>query len=466
MLFNSFPFVAFFALVLLGTFLLRHRGRNALLLLASYVFYASWSWKLLGLLWLSTLVDYVAGRAIGASDDGRIRRAWLTASVVINLGVLCFFKYYNFFIDSLDALLMPLGTDVAALRLDLVLPLGLSFYTLQSLGYTIDVYRRHFEPVRNLLDFSLFVGFFPQLVAGPIERAPNLMPQMQSERRIDSVALREGAVLAGWGYFKKTVLADNLARIVDPVFAPDASPSGLEVVVAALGFTLLAYADFSGYTDIARGTARMLGFRLVRNFDTPYLSRDMAEFWRRWHVSLSTWLRDYLFLSIGGARVGRARLTLNLWFTLFIAGLWHGSDGSFVLFGIFHGTLVAGTFWYRRWRPMRPRSARWPGVVGTFLLFALSMIAFRADDASHTFALLGAILQGVRWEPSQWGPILLVTFCAVPLLVADLLQRHAGHDLYVLTWPLPARILTYVAVFYGIVLFGRAEGYEFLYFQF
>ena len=466
MLFHSFLFVAFFACVWLLTLSLPHRWRNLFLLVASYVFYAAWSWKFLILLWGSTLLAYVAGRAIGASQSARVRRAWLALSVVGHLGVLCCFKYYDFFIDALDALLLPLGTSVAGLHLHLIFPLGLSFYTLQALGYTIDVYRGHFRPVNELVDFWLFIGFFPQILAGPIARAPQLVPQVRARRSLDADGLRVGAYLCLWGYFKKVVLADNLARIVDPVFASGASPDGLEVVVATLGFTFLAYADFSGYTDIARGTARMLGFELLRNFDTPYLSRDMGEFWRRWHMSLSFWLRDYLFLSLGGGRVGPARLTFNLWLTLFVAGLWHGSTGSFALFGIFHGTLVAATYWYRRVRPLRAGSLRWPAVLGTFLLFALSMVAFRADDGSHALSLYGAILAGVHWDPAQWGPLALVSICALPLFVTDLLQRRAGHDLYVLGWSLPARIATYVAIFYAIVIFGRAEGYEFLYFQF
>jgi D-alanyl-lipoteichoic acid acyltransferase DltB (MBOAT superfamily) len=466
MLFNSFAFVAFFACVLALTLALPPRRRNVLLLLASQVFYATWSWKLLGLLWLSTAIDYVAALAIARATSQPARRSWLGASVVSNLGILCFFKYWDFFIDALDPLLGHAGLSVAGLHLDLILPLGISFYTLQTLGYTIDVYRGHFQPVRSLPDFALYVGFFPQLVAGPIERAPRLMPQIRAERPIDARALHEGAVLLGWGYFKKTVIADNLARIVDPVFARGAQPDGLEVLVAGLGFTILAYADFSGYTDIARGTARMLGFDLVRNFDTPYLSRDLGEFWRRWHISLSTWLRDYLFLSLGGGRVGAVRLTFNLWLTLFIAGLWHGSDGSFVLFGIFHGTGVAATYWYRRWRPLRPGRTSWLGVLGTFLLFAFSMIAFRAEDGAHTIALYGAVWSGLSWTTELWKPLLLVLGCTLPLLVTDLLQRRAGHDLYVLGWPWPARVAAYVAVFYSIVLFGRAEGYEFLYFQF
>ncbi len=466
MLFHSFLFVAFFACVWLLTLSLPQRWRNAWLLAASFVFYAAWSWKFLLLLWASTLLAYAAGRGIGASQSVRARRAWLALNVVGSLGILCTFKYYDFFIDALDALLLPLGTSVTGLHLHLIFPLGLSFYTLQTLGYTIDVYRGHFRAERDLLAFSLFVAFFPQILAGPIARAPQLLPQVHARRRIDVAGLRVGAYLCLWGYFKKVVLADNLARIVDPVYASGAHPGGCEVAIATLGFTLLAYADFSGYTDIARGTARMLGFDLLRNFDTPFLSRDMGELWRRWHMSLSFWLRDYLFLSLGGGRVGPARLTFNLWLTLFVAGLWHGSTGSFVLFGIYHGTLVAATYWYRRVRPLRVGGLRWPAVLATFLLFAFSMVAFRADDGAHALRLYGTLLAGAHWDPTQWGPLALVAICALPLFVTDLLQRRAGHDLYVLGWPLPARIAAYVAIFYGILLFGRAEGYEFLYFQF
>ncbi len=466
MLFHSFLFVAFFACVWLLSVLLPQRWRNLCLLAASFAFYAAWSWKFLLLLWASTLLAYLAGRGIGASQNPRVRRAWLTFNVAGSLGILCTFKYYDFFIDALDALLAPLGTSAAGLRLNLIFPLGLSFYTLQSLGYTIDVYRGHFRAERNLLDFSLFVAFFPQILAGPIGRAPQLLPQVHAQRRIDGEGLRVGAYLCLWGYFKKVVLADNLARIVDPVFAAGAQPDGVEIVVATLGFTILAYADFSGYTDIARGTARMLGFDLLHNFDTPYLSRDMGELWRRWHMSLSFWLRDYLFLSLGGGRVGAARLTFNLWLTLFAAGLWHGSTGSFVLFGLYHGSLVAATYWYRRLRPVRAGGLRWPAVLATFLAFAFSMVAFRADDGAHALRLYGAIFSGVHWDPAQWGPLALVVICALPLFVTDLLQRRAGNDLYVLGWPLAGRIAAYVALFYAITLFGRAEGYEFIYFQF
>lgn len=466
MLFTSFVFVAFFACVLLLTSSLPQRWRNGFLLVASVAFYATWSWKMLGLLWISIAIDYIAGIGIGRTEDLRVRRIWLGASVVGNLAILGFFKYWNFFIDAFDALVAPFGATAGSLHLDMILPLGISFYTLQSLGYTIDVYRRHCEPVRSPVDFSLYVGFFPQLIAGPIERAPRLIPQIQSERRIDFQALCEGAVLMGWGFFKKVVIADNLSRIVDPVFERGAPTPGVEVAIATIGFTLLAYADFSGYTDIARGTARMLGFDLIKNFDTPYLSRDMGEFWRRWHVSLSTWLRDYLFLSLGGGRVGPVRLTFNLWLTLFVAGLWHGADGSFVLFGLFHGTLVAGTYWYRRWRPVPVDTSGWFAMLCTFLVFAFTMVAFRAEDGAHTVALYQALFRGWHWEPRFWGSLGLVLVCLIPLLVTDLLHRRAGHDLYVLEWPLAGRVAAYLFVFYSIVIFGRAEGYEFLYFQF
>jgi len=406
MLFHSFLFIAFFGCVWLVTVSLPHRWRNPFLLVASQVFYAAWSWKFLALLWASTLLDYVAGRAIGSSQSAGVRRAWLAVSVVGHLGALCFFKYYDFFVDALDALLLPLGTSVAGLHLHLVLPLGLSFYTLQTLGYTIDVYRGHFRPVHDLVDFSLFVGFFPQILAGPIARAPQFVPQVRSRRRIDGIALREGAYLCLWGYFKKVVLADNLARIVDPVYARGASPDGLEVVIATLGFTVLAYADFSGYTDIARGTARMLGFQLLRNFDTPYLSRDMGELWRRWHMSLSFWLRDYLFLSLGGSRVGPARLTFNLWTTLFVAGLWHGSTGSFVLFGIFHGTMVAalrpaalGKALPEGWRLANLALPGSGPVVGEFLLRRI-LAAGSGEPPPRLVVLHFSTLSLTEWRPN------------------------------------------------------------------
>src|SRR5262245_45628197 len=248
MLFHSFLFVAFFACVWLVTVLLPQRGRNLWLLAASFAFYAAWSWTFLALLWASTLLPYVSGRGIAASQSPRVRRAWLTFNLVGSLGILCTFKYYDFFIDALDALLVPLGTSAVSLHLNLIFPLGLSFYTLQSLGYTIDVYRGHFRAERNLVDFALFVAFFPQILAGPIGRAPQLLPQVHAQRRIDGAGLRVGAYLCLWGFFKKVVIADNLARIVDPVFDASALPGGGEIVVATLGFTILAYADFSGYT--------------------------------------------------------------------------------------------------------------------------------------------------------------------------------------------------------------------------
>jgi D-alanyl-lipoteichoic acid acyltransferase DltB (MBOAT superfamily) len=369
-------------------------------------------------------------------------------------------------VDGLDRLLGFFGGSAAALHLELVLPLGLSFYTFQKMSYCIDVYRRQMQPVTSLVEFALFACFFPQLVSGPIERAPHLVPQIQRARRLTRAHVDEGLVLLVWGLFKKVALADNLARVVDPVYTPGAQPAGLDVVLATVAFTFLAYADFSGYTDIARGTARLLGFELVRNFDVPFGARDMGEFWRRWHISLGTWLRDYLYIPLGGNRRGGARLSFNLWLTLFLAGLWHGSSATFVAFGAYHGSLVVLSRWYRRWRPLRPGRSHWPAMLVTFGLFTAGMVFFRAQSYAQCEALIAAVLAGVSWQPEAWSALLLMAVCAAPLVVADVFQWRAGSDLYVLSWPLAARAATYLGIFYAIVLFGRSDGYSFLYFQF
>ncbi len=465
MLFTSLLFVAFFAVVFGIHALLPHRARNLLLLLASYLFYATWNPRFLALIWLSTAVDYVAGRIIGASDRASTRRSALLVSVVVNLSILAFFKYYNFFIDSLDLMLVPFGATAASLHLDLVLPLGISFYTFQTMSYTIDVYRGRMRPVRDLPDFALFVCFFPQLVAGPIERAPHLMPQIQSPRRITARHLHEGLALAGWGVFKKVVIADNLSRIVDPVYALDADPTGLQVVVATYAFLFQVYTDFSSYSDIARGTARMLGFDLMLNFDTPYFARDMGEFWRRWHISLSTWLRDYLYIPLGGNRGGEIRIAFNLFMTLLLAGLWHGSNGTFLVFGAYHGILVVIARLYRQRWPVRGGPI-WPGALLSMHLFAVGLVFFRGQTVAQCLSLFGAVFTDFQWDPAGLQPMVVVLLAMLPILVFDLSHRRFGSDTFVLSWPAPLRAAAYFAVFYAIVLLGRSDGLEFVYFQF
>jgi alginate O-acetyltransferase complex protein AlgI len=465
-LFNSFLFVLFFAAVFLLHWVLPHRARNLLLLVASYVFYATWDWRFLGLIWLSTLLDYALALAIAGSTSARTRRLCVTASVVANLSLLGFFKYYGFFVESLDVLLAPLGVSAAGLHLDLVLPLGISFYTFQTMGYTIDVYRGHVEPVRRLDTFALYVCFFPQLVAGPIERAAHLVPQIRNPRRITFAHLQEGLFLAVWGFFKKVVVADNLARVVDPVFARESGVGGMDVVVATLAFTFQLYADFSAYTDIARGTARMLGFDLMRNFRMPYFARDIGDLWRRWHVSFTAWMRDYVFVSLGGSRGGGARVAFNLFLTLFLAGIWHGSDGTMFLFGAWSGLCVVAARWYRQRRPPSESRSWVPGALVSTLLFAIGLVPFRAQTSSQCLAFLTAIVTDLHWHSEALEPLLLVILLASPLLVFDWLQQRAKTDLFALHWPAAARAAVYLVVFYSIALYGRSDAVEFVYFQF
>jgi alginate O-acetyltransferase complex protein AlgI len=464
LLFNSFLFAAFFAVVFALHRFLPHRGRNLLLLAASYVFYASWDWRFVPLLAGSTALSFAAGLFVASTDDARRRRLGVLVCAVGNLGVLAFFKYWGFFLEGLDALLGALGTSAAALHLDLILPLGLAFYTLQGVGYVVDVYRREMEPVRDPLDFALFISFFPQLVAGPIERAPRLIPQIQQERRITRDDLHEGAALAGWGLLKKVVIADHLALVVDPIYAPDASPAGLAVLVGTWAFTFQLYADFSAYTDMARGTARMLGFQLMRNFDVPYFSNDMREFWRRWHISLSSWLRDYLYIPLGGSRRGEGRTALNLFLTLLISGLWHGSNGTFAWFGALNGLwVIAVRFAQRRGMALGPR---WLGALIAVQLWAATLVFFRAETVEQAFGLFRSLSLGFWWEAALLGDVLVLAACAAALLGFDALHWRQRTDLFVLGWPGWARVSAYAGALAMIALFGRGDAVDFVYFQF
>ena len=466
MLFNSLVFLVFFAAVFLLHWVLPHRARNLLLLVSSYVFYAAWNWKFLALMWFSTGLDFYVARAIAARDAPGPRRALLLLSVVVNLSLLGFFKYWGFFIDSLDLLLANVGQSAAALHLDLILPLGISFYTFQTMAYTIDVYRGDTEPVRSLPDFALFICFFPQLVAGPIERASRLVPQIQNERRITRNDLHEGMALALWGMFKKVFVADNLARIVDPVYAPGAHPTGLEAILGTLAFTFQVYADFSAYTDIARGTARMLGFHLMRNFDVPFFARDHVEWWRRWHISLSTWLRDYLYIPLGGSRRGEPRIALNLFITMFLSGLWHGSDATFLAFGSYCGVVLILSRLYRKRFPALPHQARWPGAIVSVLLFAVSLVFFRGRTMAQCMELFGAMLTDLHWQPEALGTLVLLLCYAGPLLCFDFLHWRHRSDTFVLGWPAWARVCAYAALINVILVWGRSTSLDFVYFQF
>ena len=470
MSFVSVAFLVFFALVWTGCRCFAHRNQNRLLLVASYVFYGWWDARFLGLLLFSSLVDYACGRGLGASDDPRRRRALVTLSVCVNLGALATFKYLGFFVESARALLTSVGVPFDAPSLTIVLPIGISFYTFQSLSYTIDVYRGRLAPVGRLDDFLLYVSFFPQLVAGPIERGERLLPQIQAPREIRGGDVSSGAMLVLFGFAKKMVVADNLAPFVESIYRQDA-PSGAALWLATYAFALQIYADFSGYTDIARGTARMLGFDLCRNFRTPYFATNPSDFWLRWHISLSSWLRDYLYIPRGGNRVGRT--SRNLALTMLLGGLWHGAAWNFVAWGAWHGALLAVFHRFQDRRSGRAVSGTvrsgarfWLKAFGFFQLTCVGWLLFRIDDLGLLATWLPALAWPTGWMALAPAAVLLVLAVGLPLFWIDLLRYRRDDPEPWLAWPVPGRAAFVVVCFYLVVLFGTPHAPQFIYFQF
>lgn len=407
MLFNSLDFLIFLPLVFLlywGPLARNLRLQNLFLIGASYVFYGWWDWRFLSLIVLSTGVDFLAGQQIGkAPADGRRRKSWLLLSIGVNLGVLGFFKYFNFFVDSFAAAFTLFGRSLDSPTLQLILPVGISFYTFQTLSYTIDVYRGKLEPTRDPVAFAAFVAFFPQLVAGPIERAARLLPQMQQSRHFDAGMAISGLRLMLWGFFKKIVIADGLAPLVNQVFATAPEQGSGVLLLGAVLFSFQIYGDFSGYTDIARGVARLLGFELMLNFNFPYFSRSIAEFWRRWHISLSSWFKDYLYIPLGGSREGRLKGIRNVFIIFAVSGLWHGANWTFVAWGLYHALLFVPSFLLGTNRQHRHAlvAGRWglppPGtllrIALTFLLVSLGWILFRSESLPLALDYLQGIFQ-------------------------------------------------------------------------
>ena len=402
MLFHSLSYLVFFPLVVAGYFVFPARWRWAFLLAASYYFYASWKPAYLLLIVASTLVDYVIGLRLGAEERPRRRRGWLIASLTVNLGLLFAFKYLNFFSGALGDAFRDLGIFVDVPQLDVLLPVGISFYTFQTISYSVDVYWRAREPERHLGRFALYVSFFPQLVAGPIERSTRLLPQFRRPTRLEWERLESGLGLILWGLFKKMVIADRAAQIVDAVYAHPNDFGGATLLIATYAFAFQIYGDFSGYSDIAVGSARVLGFDLMENFNRPYWATSIGDFWRRWHISLSTWFRDYLFIPLGGSRVGWRRRILNIVIVFLLSGLWHGANWTFLLWGAFHGLLLllsiaASRLLDRRDAPLLPAdgavslAARAARVLVTFHLVCLGWVMFRADNLSHFGAIMSRL---------------------------------------------------------------------------
>lgn len=485
MAFNSYIFALFFVVVYVSYLALRRsfKWQNVLLLFASYVFYGWWDWRFCSLLAASTVIDYFVGRFMHAAEDNRRRKLLLWVSLCANLGMLGFFKYFDFFAESVRDGLTELGMEANPILLEVVLPVGISFYTFQTLSYTIDIYRKKIEPTRDFIAFGLFVSFFPQLVAGPIERASHLLPQMLRPRKIQLPEMHAGLYLILWGLFKKIVIADNMAPICNGVYESYWDHQGLSLIVATAAFALQIYCDFSAYSDIARGCGKLLGFDLMVNFRLPYFAVSPSDFWRRWHISLSTWLRDYLYIPLGGNRGGAVNTQRNLMLTMLLGGLWHGASWNFVLWGLFHGLILAVyrvadrrpidepviTFYDRFSYLSRIAIMLVLTLVGWVLFRSIGVEVVDGETARGSMDQIAHVLTG--WATmNQFGPGVRlgyeVFFFAAPLIFVQLLQHRTRDMMVMMRLPTVLRGIWYGLLIAGIFVLGAREPVEFIYFQF
>ena len=470
MTFNSIQFAIFLPIVLGLYWVLSHRWQNRLLLVASYVFYGTWDYRFLSLIFITTAVDYWAGRMLSRSDDEAFRKRILFVSMAANIGMLAVFKYFGFFVDSAVELLNWIGFEPNRPALEILLPAGISFYTFQSMSYTIDVYRRRMDAAQHFGDFATFVAYFPHLVAGPIQVAKWLLPQIENPRdKPDAEKIRSALFLILLGLFKKVAIGDAVAGIADKAFEGSGSAGAVTLMLGAVAFALQIYGDFAGYSDIARGTSRLFGIELKRNFEQPYLSRSITEFWRTWHISLSTWLHDYLYVPLGGNKGGPSKTYRNLMLTMLLGGLWHGASWTFVIWGGLHGLFLAvhralGGYVPRgELPPLRVRDV--PKILGTFALVCLLWVFFRAMTLSQATEYLAGIFS---WRPGPVDPndVLLLSISVFFIVALDIAQRLSGHHAVVLRWPALARGATYALLFAWIVMWSGGEAKPFIYFQF
>lgn len=474
MLFNSLQFLVFFLCIYSLYLVLGHRAQNLLLLVASYVFYCAWDYRFLFLLLLSTFIDYFIGLRIVNSTSQGVRKRLILSSIIFHLGVLGFFKYFNFFADGLIGLFALFGFSVFHSTLNVVLPLGISFYTFVAIGYLIDVYRGSILPCQKFLDFALFIAFFPPLLSGPIGRSRLLIPQIQEPRVINLDKLASGFFLIIWGLFKKVVIADNLRLTVNEIFAKSYGFNSGEVFIAALFFTFQIYSDFSGYTDIARGISSLMGFELMLNFNLPYFARNPSDFWRRWHISLSTWLRDYLYIPLGGNRGGNLKTYRNLMLTMSLGGLWHGAAWNYVFWGIYHGIVLSVHRFLGQNGLVKPdrqhgfiikKAITYGSIVGMFMLTLYGWLLFRADSlmqiVNMTMAFANFSFNGYVIE--KLAKFLFYTW---PLLLVQLWQYYSS-DLSIFTRsPMLLQTAIYTLLLFLIIVLGNFDGASFIYSQF
>ena len=505
MLFNSIQFAYFLPIVFLIYWAigymrinesLKLRMQNAFIVIASYVFYGWWDWRFLLLIAFTSFCSWGSGLLIGKNRESRegnrensaegSRRGgqnllfagkfWLVANIVLNLGILATFKYYDFFVSELGAMF---GISTESLLLRIILPVGISFYTFQALSYSIDVYRGNIKPTKDIIAFFAFISFFPQLVAGPIERATNLLPQFLQKRTFKYEQGVDGMRQILWGLFKKIVIADNCAMYVDQVWATYDTQSGSTLLLAAVIFTFQIYGDFSGYSDIAIGTAKLFGIKLMRNFNNPYFSRDIAEFWRRWHISLTTWFRDYVYIPLGGSRVSKTKIIRNTFIIFLVSGIWHGANWTFLAWGAYHAVLFlplillgknrkyTGQVAEGRWLPTWKEALQ---IMLTFILVAIGWILFRAETIGQAWEILcGICNRSLLSIPYLVGRTYYVPlfFCLGLMLLVEWMNRKKEHSLELSNiHSHAAKYAIYFGIILLIILFTPATPSPFIYFQF
>ena len=484
MLFNSLDFAIFLPIVFLLYWFVFQKNlklQNTLIVVASYIFYGWWDWRFLSLIIFSTVVDYLIGQKLRTEDRQSKRKVLLWTSIVVNLGFLGFFKYYNFFLENFVDAFSLFGMQINANSLKIILPVGISFYTFQTLSYTIDVYRNKLEPTKDFIAFSAFVCFFPQLIAGPIERATNLLPQFYKKRIFEYHKAVDGMRQILWGLFKKVVIADNCAEFANQIFNNSADMNGSTLMLGAIFFTFQIYGDFSGYSDIAIGTSRLFGFDLKQNFATPYFSRDIAEFWRRWHISLSTWFRDYLYIPLGGSRGGTLMKVRNTFIIFIVSGFWHGANWTFIVWGALNAVYFMPLLLLNKNRANTdtvaqgkylPTLREFFNMVITFALTVLAWVFFRAENIEHAWSYLSGIFsESILQIPYFPGigltipiVVLIILFVIVEWLGREYKYAIANLDLKIkrpLKWTIYLTIIL-ISYFFG----NFSENIEFIYFQF
>lgn len=483
MFFNSIDFTIFLPIVFVLYWFAAQKSlkvQNALIVVASYFFYGYWDWRFLSLIFFSTIIDYTIGLQLSKQDNQNKRFFLLCASIIANLGLLAFFKYYNFFLDNFITAFSFFGKDIDSSSLNIVLPVGISFYTFQTLSYTIDVYKRKLIPTNDFIAFTAFVSFFPQLVAGPIERATNLLPQFYKKRVFEYEKAVDGLKQILWGLFKKIVIANNCAIFANLIFDNSNNYSGSTLFLGAVFFTFQIYGDFSGYSDIAIGTSRLFGFNLMQNFAFPYFSRDIAEFWRRWHISLSTWFRDYLYIPLGGSRGGTWRKVRNTFAIFIVSGFWHGANWTFVIWGLLNALYFLPLLLLNKNRvntdvvakgKCLPSVKELFNMCYTFSLTILAWIFFRAENMAHAWSYLSEIFSPslFSFPDFQGMDKALITIILVSCFI--LIEWQGREEQFALTrlginWKKQFRYAVYYSIVLAIIYFGNFEENQFIYFQF